>query len=122
MEVVADIFVQRLEWRVRCNGQRAGRIPVPGIMSMFEVVCMRCDPVACVAMCVCEYSTPSEQGFHGKVNADSTAKRTGFPRHCEQEFEAAADARGGPERTARAGGNRVGRARWWKVAAYVARM
>ncbi|MBK3786299.1 hypothetical protein G3A43_39505 [Paraburkholderia aspalathi] len=32
----------------------------------------------------------SEQGFHGKVNADSTAKRTGFPRHREQEFEVAA--------------------------------
>ncbi|MBC8751829.1 hypothetical protein OKW43_000939 [Paraburkholderia sp. WC7.3g] len=35
-------------------------------------------------------STAKEHEFHGKVNADSTAKRTGFPRHREQDFGVAA--------------------------------
>ncbi|MGV7245856.1 hypothetical protein ACRXB1_29705, partial [Caballeronia sp. M23-90] len=30
------------------------------------------------------YSTQSEWPFHGKVNRDSKAKRTGIPRHREQ--------------------------------------
>jgi hypothetical protein len=30
------------------------------------------------------YSTQREQPFHGKVNRDSTAKRTRIPRHREQ--------------------------------------